>query len=51
MIFVTVGSTHFDPLIETIDNLILEKVISDNVICQIGNGKYEPRNCKFYRFL
>jgi len=50
MIIVTVGSTHFDPLIKKIDQLVEEKIITDNVICQIGNGEYQPKFCKFYRF-
>lgn len=49
MIFVTVGTTHFDQLIEAVDdwhalNLEVE------VTCQIGSGKYIPKTCDYIRF-
>lgn len=51
MIFVTVGTTlHFDELIEAVDNLVGKGVISEPVVCQIGNGKYIPKNCEYFRF-
>ena len=50
MILVTVGSTHFDLLIKKIDQLVDDKIITDIVVCQIGNGEYLPKSCKFYRF-
>jgi len=50
MILVTVGSTHFDLLIKKIDQLVDDKIITDNVVCQIGNGEYLPKSCQFYRF-
>jgi len=51
MIFVTVGTTiWFDDLIETIDQLIASGQIHEPVVCQIGNGRYIPKNCEYFRF-
>lgn len=47
-IFVTVGTTRFDSLIEFID-LNLSKDIYD-VIFQISDGKYKPSNFKYFEF-
>ena len=49
-VFVTVGNGKFDSLISEIDRLVACGVISGQVLCQIGHGKYEPKNCKWYRF-
>jgi beta-1,4-N-acetylglucosaminyltransferase len=50
MIFVTVGSVApFDELIMKVDEMA-EKGIVDGMIAQIGNGGYEPRNGRWYRF-
>jgi beta-1,4-N-acetylglucosaminyltransferase len=48
MIFVTVGTFKFDELIQKIDALALE--INEKIVCQIGNGIYEPRNVEYFRF-
>jgi beta-1,4-N-acetylglucosaminyltransferase len=48
MLFATVGTTDFDPLIEQIDALAPR--LGEEVICQIGHGRYTPRNCTFFRF-
>jgi len=48
MIFVTVGSTKFTDLIRKMDELAPS--LGDEVIMQIGNGPYEPRNCQFFRY-
>ena len=48
-LFVTVGSTDFDDLIEAVDALIPELGYSG--IMQIGHGKYEPTNLPYFRFL
>ncbi|CAI8762295.1 PssE/Cps14G family polysaccharide biosynthesis glycosyltransferase [Methylocaldum szegediense] len=51
MILVTVGTTiPFDDLIRSIDSLIEKNRIHDKVICQIGRGKYIPKNCEYFRF-
>lgn len=51
MIFVTVGSVApFDSLIKEIDNLLGEKLIKGKTIMQIGNGRYIPKNCEWFRF-
>lgn len=51
MIFVTTGTTLcFDDLIETVDELVAKGQISGPVVCQIGNSKYIPRNCEYFRF-
>lgn len=48
MIFVTVGSVApFDELIEAADGLASE---GKGGIAQIGNGKYLPKNLKWFRF-
>jgi beta-1,4-N-acetylglucosaminyltransferase len=52
MIFVTIGTTiPFDSLIQKVDGLVEEGLISEKVICQIGNGKYVPKNCEYFRFM
>lgn len=48
MIFVTIGSTDFDPLIVKMDELA--PALGDEVVMQIGNGQYMPRNGRFFRF-
>lgn len=51
MIFVTVGTDEhsFQRLIKKVDELIEKGLIKD-VIFQIGNTSYEPKNGKFFRF-
>lgn len=51
MIFVTVGSTHFDNLIREVDRLISAGVIQDDVFAQIGAGRYIPRHARWTRYL
>ena len=50
MIFVTVGTTHFDALIHAVDDLAGSGKLSGPVVFQIGAGKYEPINGAFFRF-
>jgi len=50
MIFVTVGSVApFDALIEKVDELAGKGAITD-VVCQIGDGSYVPKNAEWFRF-
>ena len=48
MIFVTVGSTDFDDLVERVDRLV--PAMGVEVICQIGLGRYVPKYCRYFRF-
>lgn len=48
MIFVTVGTTRFDELVEAIDRLA--PGLGEEVVAQIGNSQYLPRNCKYFSF-
>ena len=53
MIFVTVG-THeqpFNRVIEYIDQLVEDGIITEEVIMQIGYSTYEPRNCKYSKLI
>lgn len=53
MIFVTVG-THeqpFNRLIEEVDRLVLDGIITDEVIVQTGYSTYQPNHCKWYSLL
>jgi len=50
MIFVTVGTSSFDSLIEHIDQLVRDGVINDDVVCQIGAGSYLPKHCDFFTY-
>ncbi len=52
MIFVTVG-THtqgFERLVMAVDDLAGCKKFKEAFVMQIGNTKYEPKNCKWFRF-
>ncbi len=48
MIFVTVGSTDFDPLIEKMDELAPQ--LGGELVMQIGLGRYTPQNARYFRF-
>jgi beta-1,4-N-acetylglucosaminyltransferase len=47
-LFVTVGSTDFDQLVEAVDTLVPSLNIQG--IAQIGHGRYEPTNLPYFRF-
>ncbi|MFW9920887.1 MAG: glycosyltransferase [Candidatus Thorarchaeota archaeon] len=51
MIFVTVGTAFYDPLICQIDSLVEQGLITDPVVAQIGRGQYIPKNFSYFRFL
>ena len=48
MIFVTVGTTRFDELVEAIDRIA--HCLDEEIIIQAGNHKYVPKNCQFFTF-
>ena len=48
MIFVTVGTSDFEQLVRKIDELA--PFLRDQVVIQIGHGRYIPRNCEYFRF-
>ncbi len=48
MIFVTVGTTDFDSLVQRMDELA--PCLEEKVICQIARGSYIPVNCEWFRF-
>lgn len=53
MIFVTVG-THeqpFNRLVQTIDELKRDGIITENVIIQTGFSTYEPQYCKWDKLI
>lgn len=47
-LFVTVGSTDFDPLVREVDRLAPS--VAHIGVAQIGEGHYEPRNLSWFRF-
>jgi beta-1,4-N-acetylglucosaminyltransferase len=49
MIFVTVGSGNFDPLIRALDQICARRPDLD-ILMQIGLGTYEPSHARFLRF-
>ncbi|MCK5302993.1 MAG: hypothetical protein KAJ96_07625, partial [Candidatus Thorarchaeota archaeon] len=51
MIFLTVGTAHFDPLIKEMDRLVEQGIVQDKVVAQIGRGSYIPKNFPFFRFM
>ncbi|MFW9802210.1 MAG: PssE/Cps14G family polysaccharide biosynthesis glycosyltransferase [Candidatus Thorarchaeota archaeon] len=51
MIFLTVGTAMFDPLVKVIDRLVGEDIIKEPVVAQIGRGEYEPKNMRYFRFI
>ena len=48
MLFVTVGTTDFDPLIRQMDELA--SALGEEVVFQIANGGHEPRHGRWYRY-
>lgn len=47
MIFCTVGTTDFDPLVEAVD--AIAPALDEPVVFQIGQGRYEPANGDWFR--
>ena len=48
MILVAVGTTDFDALLRTMDEL--SSSLPENMIMQIGRGQYTPKHCEYFRF-
>ena len=48
MIFVSVGTTTFEELVQRMDELA--PTLGEEVVCQIGRGVYTPKHCKYFRF-
>lgn len=53
MIFVILGTQKFqlNRLLEELDSCIEEKTIKDDIIAQVGNSTYEPKNYQYEKFL
>lgn len=53
MIFVILGTQKFqlNRLLKTLDELVQDNKITEEIIAQIGNSGYEPQNFSWYRFL
>jgi len=51
MIFVTVGTAHFNPLIQKMDELVEQNHFGEQVVGQIGRGSYIPKHFRYFRFL
>jgi UDP-N-acetylglucosamine transferase subunit ALG13 len=52
VIFVTVGNADpFDRLLQGIDQWIETYGITEAVFAQIGGGQYQPKMCKFVRYM
>jgi beta-1,4-N-acetylglucosaminyltransferase len=49
MIFVTVGTHHFDDLVRTVDKAAATKCFDLPAMAQIAHGTYEPRHMEFFR--
>jgi beta-1,4-N-acetylglucosaminyltransferase len=48
MIFVTVGTTTFDELVREVDSIASS--LGEDVVIQIGDAQYVPKNCRYFRF-
>lgn len=51
MIFLTVGTAMFDPLVKVMDKMVGDSIIKEPVVAQIGRGQYIPRNMRYFRFI
>lgn len=50
MIFLTVGTEFpFDRLVRAVDEMVLESVLNDDVVAQIGSGRYRPNYMPWFR--
>lgn len=53
MIFITVGSQkfQFDRLLKAVDELIEQKLLTEEVFAQIGYCRYKPKHYAYQKFL
>ncbi|MFX0108734.1 MAG: PssE/Cps14G family polysaccharide biosynthesis glycosyltransferase [Candidatus Hodarchaeota archaeon] len=51
MIFLTVGTAHFDPLVKAMDRLVEKGLLTERVVAQIGRGEYIPKNLEHFRYI
>lgn len=53
MIFIATGSQkfQFNRLLEKVDNLIQNKVITEPVIAQIGSSTYVPKHFEYHKYI
>ncbi len=53
MIFVITGTEKFpiDRMVKEVDRLVYENVIQQDVFVQLGSCSFEPKHCKWRRFL
>ncbi len=53
MIFITLGSQkfQFDRLLEKVDKLVMEKIITEQVIAQVGYSTYKSDNIESEKFM
>ena len=53
MIFITLGSQkfQFNRLLEEVDKLIEQGIITEEVFAQVGYSDYKPKNYKYNKFL
>ncbi len=50
VIFLTVGTEFpFDRLVRAVDEMVRESVLTEEVIAQIGSGRYRPNNMPWFR--
>lgn len=49
-LFVTIGNGKFDPLVKEVDRLKKSGKIKEEVIVQLGLGRYKPEYCKWFSF-
>jgi len=51
LIFLTVGTSHFDALVKEMDDLAESGTVTESILAQIGTGTYIPRNFRYIRLL
>lgn len=53
MIFVCVGSRdyQFNRLLRELDKLVAKEKVTDQILAQIGQSEYEPKNYEWQRFI